>query len=95
VAFVFVRGDGSVRADDFFGLAFDGGAEGDVLADGEAEDVGGLGELKSVAGRVSCITCCRVGGTYMAVLCERTVFSSSSKSWNSVGFSTLRDPASM
>jgi hypothetical protein len=57
VALVFVRGDGSVRANDFFGLASDGGAEGDVLADGEAEDVGLARELETVAGYVSCIAC--------------------------------------
>jgi hypothetical protein len=56
VAPVFVRGDGRVRADNFLGLAFDGGAERDVLADGEAEDVGFAGKLESVAARVSCFT---------------------------------------
>jgi hypothetical protein len=53
VALVVVRGDGSVRANDLLGLAVDGegGAEGDVLADGEAEDVGGFGEGEAVAVR--------------------------------------------
>jgi hypothetical protein len=55
VALVFVRGDGCVRANDFFGLTSDGGAEGDVLADGEAEDVLLAGELETVAVHVSCI----------------------------------------
>lgn len=51
VAFVVVGGDGRVGADDLFGLAVDGegGAEGDVLADGEAEDVGGSGEGEAVS----------------------------------------------
>jgi hypothetical protein len=31
---------------------------------------------------------------YMAVLCERMVFSLSSKLWNSLGLSTFREPAS-
>jgi hypothetical protein len=31
----------------------------------------------------------------MAVLCDRTVFSSSSNSWNSVGLSTFLDPGMM
>lgn len=44
-----VRRDGRVGADDFFGLAGDGGGDGDVLADGEAEDVGGAGEGEAVA----------------------------------------------
>lgn len=36
---VVVGGGRSVRANDFLGLAFDGGSEGDVLADGQTEDV--------------------------------------------------------
>ena len=47
VAAVFVGGDGRVGADDF--LAVDGGGEGDVLADGEAENVGREGEGEAVA----------------------------------------------
>jgi hypothetical protein len=57
VTLVFVRGDGSVRANDFFGLTGDGGTEGNVLTDGEAEDVGFAGELETVAVYVSCIAC--------------------------------------
>lgn len=53
VALVFVGGDRSIRADDFFGLAFDGRAEGDVLADGEAEDVSFARELEAVATSIS------------------------------------------
>jgi hypothetical protein len=53
VALVFVGGDGSVRANNFFGLAFDGGAKGDVLADGEAEDVGLAREFEAVAALIS------------------------------------------
>jgi hypothetical protein len=52
IALVFVRGDGSVGSDDFLGLAGDGSGEGDVLADREAEDVGGVGELEAVDGRI-------------------------------------------
>ena len=40
-------------ADDLLGAAvglLEDGANGDVLADGEAEDRGGVGELESVAG---------------------------------------------
>lgn len=98
VALVVVGGDGGVGADDLFGLAVDGegGTEGDVLADWEAEDVGGFGEGKAVA----------VGGmwlvgfqwivfgarTYIATLCVRIVFSFSSKSWKFAGSSTFRSP---
>lgn len=52
VALVLVGGDGRVAAHDFLGLAGDGGAERDVLADGEAEDVRGARELEAVDGRV-------------------------------------------
>jgi hypothetical protein len=52
IALVFVRGDGSVGSDDFLGLAGDGGGKGNVLADGEAENVGGVGELEAVDGRI-------------------------------------------
>ena len=94
VAVVFVGGDGRVRADDFF--AADGGGEGDVLADGEAEDIGRAGEGKTVA--VDCLALVlaltrRRTEAHMAVLCERTVFSVSSNSWNSVGLRTLRGAA--
>lgn len=47
-----VAGDGRVRAHNLLGGAvglLDGGADGDVLADGEAEDGGGGGELEAVA----------------------------------------------
>jgi len=50
VALVIVGGDRGIGADDFF--AFDGGCEGDVLADGQAEDVFLVGELESVAGKM-------------------------------------------
>lgn len=52
MAAVFIGGDGRVGADDFF--AVDGGGEGDVLADGEAEDVGWAGEGETVA--VGCVS---------------------------------------
>ena len=48
VAGFIVGGDGGVRADDLLGLAFDCSSEGNVLADGEAEDVGGAGESEAV-----------------------------------------------
>jgi hypothetical protein len=91
VALVFIGGDGRVRADDFLGLAGDGSGEGDVLADWKAENVGFPGKLEAVAKRLAgrCLMC---GKAYMAVLWERTVFSSSSNSWKSVGCSTLRAP---
>jgi hypothetical protein len=91
VAVVFVGGDGGVRADDF--LAVDGSGEGDVLADGEAEDVGRAGKGKTIAVRCLALLLVLVywwTGAHMAVLCERTVFSVSSNSWNSVGLRTLR-----
>lgn len=56
VAGLVVAGDGGVRADDFFfdGVAVfvgygEGGGDGDVLADGEAEDGFGVGEVEAVA----------------------------------------------
>lgn len=49
VALVFVGRYRSIGAHDFFWLASDGGCEGDVLADREAEDVGRVRELESVA----------------------------------------------
>jgi hypothetical protein len=61
VARVHVGGDGGVGADDFFSFG-DGagfgvgdvevGGEGDVLADGQAEDVGGRGQGEAVDGGV-------------------------------------------
>lgn len=92
VALVLIGGDGRVGADDFFGLAGDGGGEGNVLADGEAEDIGGIGELEAVAFKKSVQSI--QGGrkmTHIAVLCDRIVFSCSSNSWNSSGLRTLRD----
>lgn len=47
-----VGGDGGVRADDFLGLAGNGSSEGDVLADGQAEDIGGTRQGKAVDGDV-------------------------------------------
>lgn len=49
MADVFVRGYGRVGANDFLGLPGEHGANGEVLADGEAEDVGGTGEGEAVA----------------------------------------------
>ena len=49
VAVVFVRGDGCVGADDFFGLVRERCGNGHVLADGEAEDVGWAWKGKAVA----------------------------------------------
>lgn len=45
---ILVGGDGGVGAHDFFGLAFDGGGQGDVLADGETQDIGGTGKGETV-----------------------------------------------
>ena len=39
VALIFVGGDGGVRANDFLGLAFNGSSNGNVLADGESQNV--------------------------------------------------------
>lgn len=47
LAFVVVGGDGRVGAHDL--LAVDAGGDGDMLADGEAEDVIGSGEVETVA----------------------------------------------
>lgn len=47
-----VGGDGGVRADDFLGLAGNGGGEGDVLTDGQTEDIGGTGQREAVDGDV-------------------------------------------
>lgn len=52
-AVVFVGGDGGVGADDFLGLAGDGGGDGHMLADGQAEDVAWGGEGEAVATDVS------------------------------------------
>jgi len=91
VARFFIRGDGRVGADDFFGLAGNGGGEGDVLADGQAQLIGRAGELEAVAdGLVSMEVWLKGERAYIAVLWERIVFSLSSKSWNSLGLSTLR-----
>jgi hypothetical protein len=53
-ALVVVGGGGSVRTDDLLGLAFDVGGEGDMLTDGETEDVALFRELETVAMHVSC-----------------------------------------
>lgn len=50
---VVVGGGGGVRAHNLLGLAFDVGGEGNVLADGKAENVALLGELEAVAINVS------------------------------------------
>ena len=53
VAGLVVAADGGVRADDLLGATvglLEDGADGDVLADGEAKDRGGVGKLEPVAG---------------------------------------------
>jgi hypothetical protein len=60
--------DGRVGAHNFFGLAGDGGSEGDVLADGEAKDVGGPGEGEAIARYSQDRKKGRVKAIYMAVL---------------------------
>jgi len=53
VALVLIGGDGRVRANDFLGLACDSSGERNVLADGEAEDVGLARELEPVTSRLA------------------------------------------
>jgi hypothetical protein len=55
VALVLVRRDGRVRADHLLLLSVDGGAERDVLPDGEAERVRGAREFEAVAVRISLV----------------------------------------
>lgn len=90
-----VAGDGGVGSDDFFLCAIwlgEGGCDGDVLADWEAQDGGWGWEIEAVAGSVSsCLGLCK-WVTYIATLCEMMVFSLSSKSWNSVGLRTFCSP---
>lgn len=52
VAGFIVGGDGGVRADDFLGLAGNGGSQGDVLTDWQTQDIGGTGQGKAVDGNV-------------------------------------------
>lgn len=52
VAGLIVRRNGSVGTDNLLGLTGDGGGERDVLTDGEAEDIGGTGESKTVDGNI-------------------------------------------
>jgi hypothetical protein len=52
VADFIVGGNGGVGADDLLGLAFNGSGERDVLADGQAEDIGGTGQSEAVDGDV-------------------------------------------
>lgn len=47
-----VGGDGGVRADDFLGLTGNGGSQGDVLADGQTEDISRTGQGEAVDGDV-------------------------------------------
>lgn len=49
---ILVGRDGGVGAHDFLGLAVDGGGEGDVLADGETQNIGGTGEGETVDGDI-------------------------------------------
>lgn len=52
VALVLIGRDGRVRAKNLLGLSFNGRGESDVLADGKAEDIGGLGQTEAVDGDV-------------------------------------------
>ena len=67
-----------------------------MLADGEAEDVGGSGEAEAVSVVSLSVLLFVFGsggwGAYMAVLCVRIVFSFNSNSWNLVGSSTFLSP---
>lgn len=59
VARLLVARDGRVRAHDFLVLTVglgQHGADGDVLADGEAEDVGRAGQGEAVAGENECVS---------------------------------------
>lgn len=47
-----VGGDRGVGADNLLGLALNGGGEGDVLTDGETEDISGTGQRKAVDGDI-------------------------------------------
>lgn len=100
VAGLVVAGDGGIRADDLLGCAIRLGqrcANGDVLADGKAEDRVAGGQLEAVTvvgerrGQLSAHNGQlgpSSGQTYMATLWEMTVFSWSSNSWNVSGFNT-------
>jgi len=48
VAGLVVGGDGGVRPDHLLGLTGDGGGEGDVLADGQTQDIGRPGQSETV-----------------------------------------------
>ena len=95
-----VAGDGGVRADDFLGAAVGlgkGGADGDVLADGESENAVARGKLEPVAAnklakRRQRHSVAGGGATYMATLWEMTVFSWSSNSWKTSGLRTFLMP---
>lgn len=94
LAFVVVGRDGRVRAHDL--LAVDAGGDGDVLADGEAEDVIGSGKVETVAVGLLLVIESQGGeGTvpYIPTLWETTVVSASSKSWNTSGFRIVLDSA--
>lgn len=94
LALVIVGGDGCIGAYDL--LAVDVGSDGDVLADGEAEDVVCAGEIKAIT--VSLSLAFGGGGAgggnrvpYIPTLWDTTVVSASSKSWNTSGFNIVLD----
>lgn len=101
VARLVVAADGRVGAHDRRDLVVGVGqvrADGDVLANGQAENAGRARKLEAVAVGSTC----QQGGplhqggggdqlqnTHMATLCEMIVFSLSSNSWNLVGSRTF------
>lgn len=85
MAEVVVAARGGVAADDVFAIY--GGREGDVLADGETQDVVRTGEGEAVAGDGSDGDRERER-TDMAVLGETTVFCWRTNCWKAVGVST-------
>jgi hypothetical protein len=96
VARLMVTGDRGVGSDDFFlGAVWlgEGGSDGNMLADWEAEDGGWGWEVEAVAVCVYQYAFFSLQGvTDIATLCEMMVFSLSSKSWNSAGLRTFCSP---
>jgi hypothetical protein len=90
VAAVVVVADGCVAAGDV--LAVDVGRDGDVLANGETDDILGVGELEAVAGRRIRWGEGETGMAYMAVLGEIWIFFSRGNSFQTLGSRGLVRP---
>lgn len=94
---VLVRGNGRIGTHDL--LTVDVGGDGDMLADGEAEDVVGTGKVETVTvGVLLVIGSAEEGGKkemglapYIPTLWETAVVSASSNSWNTSGFRIVLD----